>query len=179
MEGRRNSILDRIENLNLDDHDEETLKRLCLEVPCTVDVTYCNVVKWFERQVQQKMKKNDKWQVYLDKSTREAVLRRKGAYLYEKYLEGLVGGLRRLNQNRLRREVWIGFRRRDKEKLDECELSIDTLFNSFGDTDRSLLSISQTSSAVAVPTSSPFDCDLELSRIITSTQQSQYNGDDS
>lgn len=174
----RNSILERIETFDFDDHDEETLKRLCREVPCTVNVSHCNVVKWFESQVEQKMEKSDKWKIYLDNNHREQFLLRKGAFLYEKYLEGIVDGLRKSNQKRLRKEVWFGFRRRDREKLANCELSIETIFNdpSLCDTDRSLESISQTSSAVPVPNSFPFECDLD--HIITSTQQSEYEDEE-
>lgn len=171
----------RILDFNLDRHSEETLKRLCVEVPCQVNLSHCNVVTWFERQVQRKVKtsNSDKWRVYRDQKTLHSFLKRRGAFLFEKYLSGIVAHLQEYNRKLLRYIVWVEFMRKDRPEETDSELSINTIFDTSSLMGRSQsLPLSQHSDlSITTPASLQFDYDLD--GVITSTQRSEesYVGD--
>lgn len=167
----------RILEFDFDDHNEAVQRRLCLEVPCVVNLSHCNVIVWFERQVEQKLQNNAKWRVYHEDQQRTAAfLQRRGVFLYDKYLAPLVANLRTYNRRLLRYIVWRQFprnRRRPEDDADS-ELSINTIFDTsslLGRSQRSSLSQESTSMSIVTPASYQFEYDLD--KIITSTQRSE------
>lgn len=161
------SILD----FDFDDYNEETKVRLCLEVPCVVNLAHCNVIPWFERQVKKKVTKKSKWQVYKNNRNLVRFLEVRGAFLYNKYLEPRVGDLKRYNRWILRRTVWTVYFKQDSE-YDSSGTSIVTIIDTGELLDYNDLSQAPASPISAGSTNSfPFEYDFE--EVITSTQQTQ------
>lgn len=154
---------------------------MCVEVPCRVNLSHCNVVTWFERQVQRKIKtsNSDKWRVYRDQNTLRSFLKRRGAFLFEKYLSGIVGHLQEYNRKLLRYVVWVEFKRKDRPEDTESELSINTIsdMSSFMRRSQSFSLSQQSDLSITTPASLQFEYDLD--GVITSTQRSEesYAGD--
>lgn len=173
----------RILEFDFDQHSAEDQRRLCLEVPCTVDLSHCNVIVWFEGQVRQKLKKSEKWRIYEDPQRTTAYLQRRGSFLFEKYLSPLVDHLRTYNRRLLSYIVWNRFRRRHiqlvageerqqlRERETEDELSINTIFDTSSLLNRSRSLSQESSMSILTPASFQFNYDLD--QIITSTQRSE------
>lgn len=164
------SKLKEVLEFDLDAYDEDIKKRLCLEVPCVVDLSQCNVITWFERQVEKKVQNNRKWNLYRDKPTVLSFLEHRGSFLYDKYLKDTLRNIKVSNQRLMRYMVWVEFLGKYPE--DCSEGSIQTIFDSsslLSDL-RSIPSFTQASISLGTEGSYPFEHDLD--HIITSTQQS-------
>lgn len=150
---------------NYDIQSEEQQRRVCLEVPCVVRLSHANVITWFERKVQKKVKENNnkKWRYYLDKETRIAYLKRRGAFLYDKYLSATLESLHKYNVRLLRYIVWDKFPRDDLD-LPSTQTSLETIF----DTESMFSQFSLESSQLTEPSMSEFE--YHLDQVITSTQ---------
>lgn len=167
----------RILEFNFDDHSEEKQRRVCLEVPCTVRLSHCNVITWFQQQVHKKMKKSNKWSVYEDKQKTISFLRRRGSFLYEKYLAGDEMRLKEYNRRFLRYIVWVEFVRQDHPEDDDgdraSEFSINTIFDTASLLQRTTSSLSLDSDSMTIVTPAYYQFDYDLDKIITSTQRSE------
>lgn len=153
----------------------ETQRRLCLEVRCTVQLSHCNVITWFERQVQKKLKTspNGKWRLYLDKHVTLSFLRRRGAFLYEKYLSELVPQLHEYNRKLIQYMAWVEFLRKEHPDVfngNSDELSLRTLFDTSSLQSRYAAFSQESAIAINTQQSLEFEYDLD---IITSTQRSE------
>lgn len=173
------SRLKDILEFDLDSYGDNIKKRLCLEVPCVVDLSQCNVITWFERQVEKKLKKNNrKWSVYRDKPTVLKFLGRRGAFLYDKYLKDCVRNLKIANQRFTRYMVWVEILGNytnnnddDGESSSTTEDSIITIFDTTSLLNQFSLIPTYSQASISVGSAGSYLFEHDLDKIITSTQE--------